>query len=161
MAVLPHQGRHGLNFSASAEHVKTHTASYEDKNMVYKFSGMFYHRWNKKIWMRLNYWCNTSYPQLDQVTEYGYFTDSLTWSGGNQHCAHKCTIRDGCGWTSLTFSIYRRVITIHPTSFLTSSDVGKVHCRQVETVFTLHTHRRIRCIRSFGQRFTLIKNQGF
>lgn len=72
-----------LNFSASAEHVKTHTASYEDKNMVYKFSGMFYHRWNKKIWMRLNYWCNTSYPQLDQVTEYGYFTDSLTWSGGN------------------------------------------------------------------------------
>ena len=71
-----------LNFSASAEHVKTHTASYEDKNMVYKFSGMFYHRWNKKIWMRLNYWCNTSYPQLDQVTEYGYFTDSLTWSGG-------------------------------------------------------------------------------
>lgn len=72
-----------LNFSASAEHVHTESSSYKDDNMVYKLSGMFFHRWNKSLWMRLNYWCDIRYPQLDQVTEYGYFTDTLTWKGGN------------------------------------------------------------------------------
>ena len=72
-----------LNFSASAEHVHTESRSYEDNNMVYKLSGMFYHKWNKWLWMRLNYWCNITHPQLDQVTEYGYFSDSLTYRSGN------------------------------------------------------------------------------
>lgn len=72
-----------LNFSASMEHVHTQSNTYNENDMVYKLSGMFYHRWNKWLWMRLNYWCNVSHPQLNQVSEYGYFTDSLTWYKGN------------------------------------------------------------------------------
>lgn len=72
-----------LNFSASAEHVSTESRSYKDDNMVYKLSGMFYHRWNNWLWMRFNYWCNITHPQLSQVTEYGYFSDSLTYRSGN------------------------------------------------------------------------------
>lgn len=72
-----------LNFSASAEHVNTESPNYKDDNMVYKLSGMFYHRWNKWLWMRINYSGNIKHPQLDQVTEYGYFTDSLNWKSGN------------------------------------------------------------------------------
>lgn len=72
-----------LNFGAEAERVKTHTENYKDKSMVYTFSGMLYHRWNKNIWTRFNYWCDTSYHQIEQVTEYGYFTDSLTMTRGN------------------------------------------------------------------------------
>lgn len=72
-----------INFSASAENVHTKSRSYEDDNMVYKLSGMFYHKWNKWLWTRFNYWCNITHPQLDQVTEYGYFSDSLTYRRGN------------------------------------------------------------------------------
>lgn len=72
-----------LSFSASAELVKTESPSYRDNSMLYKFGGGFFHRWNKDIWMRLGYWYNVSYPQLDQVTEFGYFSDSLTWHQGN------------------------------------------------------------------------------
>jgi hypothetical protein len=72
-----------LNFSASVEHVHTKSNTYNDNDFIYKFSGMFFHRWNKWLWMRLNYWCDVSHPQLNQVSEYGYFTDSLTWCQGN------------------------------------------------------------------------------
>lgn len=72
-----------LNFSASAEHVHTESRDYEDNNMVYKLSGMLYHKFNQWLWMRFNYWCNVTHPQLDQVTEYGYFSDSLTYRSGN------------------------------------------------------------------------------
>lgn len=72
-----------VNFSASAEHVHSRSDSFADNDMVYKLSGMVYHRWNKWLWMRLNLWCDVNRPQLRQVSEYGYFTDSLNWVQGN------------------------------------------------------------------------------
>ncbi len=72
-----------LNFSASAERVSSESSSTSDANWIYNLGGKFYHRWNKWLWMRLTHSTGISHPQLDQVTEYGYFTDSLTWQGGN------------------------------------------------------------------------------
>ncbi len=72
-----------MSFSAAAENIQSEGGNYRDNNMVYKFGGMFFHKWNRQLWMRLNYWCDIKYPELSQVTEHGYFTDSLTWKSGN------------------------------------------------------------------------------
>lgn len=114
-----------LNFSASAEHVHTESSTHKDNDMVYKLSGMFFHRWNKWLWMRFNYWCNISHPQLNQVTEYGYFSDSLTWREGNPllktNVNHSCRI-----WIDLfnTFNIQGGV-NYSPNSFTTIADARK------------------------------------
>lgn len=72
-----------MNFTASAERIHAKSLNYEDRNWVYNLGGKFYHKWSKWLWMRLNYSTSITHPQLDQVTEHGYFTDSLSWRGGN------------------------------------------------------------------------------
>ena len=72
-----------LTFSASAENVRNKTRSFKDNNMVYGVSSTMFHRWSDWLWMRVNYWFDVSYPTLEQVTSYGYFTDSLTFREGN------------------------------------------------------------------------------
>lgn len=72
-----------VNFSFSAQSVQTKSTGYHDHNMVYRASGALYHRFNKDVWFRIK--CNSSvaYPELSQVTNYGYFADSLSWIAGN------------------------------------------------------------------------------
>lgn len=72
-----------VNFSFSAQLVHTKTTGYHDNNMIYRMSGSLYHRFNKDIWFRINYNNSVSYPELSQVTNYGYFSDSLSWRAGN------------------------------------------------------------------------------
>jgi hypothetical protein len=72
-----------LNFSASIENIHTTSFNYKDDNLVYKLSGKFFRRWNKQFWTRVNYSANVTRPDLSQVTDYGYFADSLTWKAGN------------------------------------------------------------------------------
>lgn len=44
---------------------------------------MAYYQLIKKNWMRLTYDCSVEYPDQSLSSDYGYFTDSLTWTGGN------------------------------------------------------------------------------
>lgn len=72
-----------LMLSGWAEHVRLKSAE-ETKNQVpVGGSFMAYYQLSRKNWMRLNYDCSTEYPDRGMSSEYGYFTDSLTWSGGN------------------------------------------------------------------------------
>lgn len=72
-----------LTFGASAEDVRNKTRSFTDHNMAYGISSTLFHRWSDWLWMRVNYWFDLSYPTLEQVTSYAYFTDSLTCREGN------------------------------------------------------------------------------
>lgn len=114
-----------LNFNTSAQHVHTQSRNYIDDNMVYKLGGMLYHRWNDQIWMRINYWNNVSYPSLNLVSEYGYFTDSLTWSGGNP--ALKTNVNhSGRVWVDFfkLFNVQMGYI-YSPNQFATMTDIGE------------------------------------
>lgn len=114
-----------LNFSASAQHIHTESADYEDNNMMYKLSGMLYHRWNKWLWMRFNYSANVAYPQLDQVSNYGFFTDSLNWKGGNP--ALKTQIYHSCKLRADFFNMFniQAGYNYSPNLFANITDVGE------------------------------------
>lgn len=71
------------NATFKAQTVRTSTTDFHETNLYYRMSGRIYHRFNKNIWATLNYYNSVTYPQLSQVTNYGYFTDSLSWKAGN------------------------------------------------------------------------------
>jgi len=71
------------NATFTAQTVRTSTTGFHETNLYYRMNGRIYHRFNKNIWATLNYYNNVTYPQLSQVTNYGYFTDSLSWRAGN------------------------------------------------------------------------------
>jgi len=92
------------NLSLAAQVVQTKTTGYSDYNMVYRMSGGLYHRFNKDIWLRVNCNSSVSYPELSQVTNYGYFVDSLSWRMGNP--ALKSSVRHSASlWTDF-FSMF-------------------------------------------------------
>ncbi len=114
-----------VNFNASVQHIHNRSMSYVDNNMVYRLGGMFYHRWNDQIWMRINYWNNVNYPSLSLVSEYGYFTDSLTWSGGNP--ALKTNVNhSGRVWVDFfkLFNVQMGYV-YSPNQFATMTDIGE------------------------------------
>lgn len=71
------------NATFTAQTVRTSTAGFHETNLYYRMSGRVYHQFNKNISATLNYYNDVTYPQLSQVTNYGYFTDSLSWRAGN------------------------------------------------------------------------------
>ena len=114
-----------VSLNASAQHIHNRSLSYTDNNMVYRMGGVFYHRWNDQIWMRVNYWNNVSYPSLNLVSEYGYFTDSLTWSGGNP--ALKTNVNhSGRVWVDF-FNLFNVQMgyVYSPNQFSTMTDIGE------------------------------------
>lgn len=72
-----------LNASGSLIFNKTKNTNVEDNYLSYSGGLGFFQRIKKKDWLRINYNCNVYNPNLDQVTSYGQFTDSLQWNGGN------------------------------------------------------------------------------
>ena len=54
-----------------------------DNQFVWSVSAMYWHKLTAKNWIRFNYDYGISHPNQSQTSAYGYFTDSLTWSGGN------------------------------------------------------------------------------
>lgn len=75
----------GMQFGLTgwAEHIHVKSNSITDNQMPFGGRAMIFYRMSKKNWMRLNYNCSVSYPDFNLSSEYGYFTDSLTWTGGN------------------------------------------------------------------------------
>ena len=55
----------------------------KDDYFSYDASLGLYQQVGKDGWIRLNYKCDVSNPTINQVTNYGQFTDSLQWVGGN------------------------------------------------------------------------------
>lgn len=62
-------------------HVENLTGRMFDNNIA--FSSTLFHRFGKKTWLRVNYWYDIENPELDHVTDNGYFTDSLHYHEGN------------------------------------------------------------------------------
>ncbi len=54
-----------------------------DRYLSWTAGADFMQRIGNEDWFRLVYECLSSNPNINQVTSYGQFTDSLTWSGGN------------------------------------------------------------------------------
>lgn len=54
-----------------------------DNQLVWSISAMYWHKLTEKNWIRFNYDYGIDHPNQNQTSAYGYFTDSLTWSGGN------------------------------------------------------------------------------
>ena len=72
-----------LMFSGWAEHVGLNNNHAKKTQVPVGGSFMAYYQLTRRNWMRLNYDCSTSYPDQNLSSEYGYFTDSLSWVGGN------------------------------------------------------------------------------
>lgn len=62
-------------------HLKSNGA--RDNQLPYGFNALFYQKLSPKNWLRMNYNCNINYPDQTASSSYGYFVDSLIWSGGN------------------------------------------------------------------------------
>lgn len=72
-----------LMFSGWAEHIRLTNGGETKRQVPVGGNFMAFYQLSRKNWMRLNYDCSTAYPDQALSSEYGYFTDSLNWSGGN------------------------------------------------------------------------------
>ncbi len=72
-----------LMLSGWAEHITLNNASETKRQVPVGGNFMAYYQLSRKNWMRLKYDCSTEYPDQALSSEYGYFTDSLNWTGGN------------------------------------------------------------------------------
>lgn len=66
-----------------AEHIHLMSGNQVGNQIPVGGNLMFFQKLKGKNWIRLNYDCSVEYPDQTISTEYGYFIDSLTWSGGN------------------------------------------------------------------------------
>lgn len=72
-----------VNLGGWAEHVRLKSEDVKEAQIPAGGNFMAYYQLTKKNWMRLTYDCAVDYPDQGLSSEYGYFTDSLTWNGGN------------------------------------------------------------------------------
>ncbi|MCD8301828.1 MAG: outer membrane beta-barrel protein [Prevotellaceae bacterium] len=87
------------SLSALASLTTNKTKGDQAKDRYLSWSGKltYYQRMEHNQWLRVNYSCGVSNPDLTQVTSYGQFSDSLTWSGGNPQLrssvSHKASLQ--------------------------------------------------------------------
>ncbi len=72
-----------LGINASITTNKTKGDQAKDRYLSWAGSLTYYQRMKHEQWLRVNYSCGVSNPDLSRVTSYGQFSDSLTWYGGN------------------------------------------------------------------------------
>lgn len=72
-----------INGSAALILNNTRSMGQRDNYLSYDASLGLYQKAGKEGWLRANYKCGVSNPNINQVTAYGQFTDSLLWVGGN------------------------------------------------------------------------------
>lgn len=72
-----------VNIGSWVECVKLKSENKKENQIPTGGNFMAYYQLMKKNWMRLTYDCMVEYPDQGLSSEYGYFTDSLTWNGGN------------------------------------------------------------------------------
>ncbi len=72
-----------FRLTAWAEQIHLKSGNKTDNQLPVGGNMMFYTKLNKKNWLRLNYDCGVEYPDRSLSSNYGYFTDSLSYVGGN------------------------------------------------------------------------------
>ena len=75
----------GVRIEANAwlEHVYLKSGVVKANQIPLGGNLMAFYKWGKRNWMRFTYDCDVEYPDQSLSSEYGYFTDSLVWQGGN------------------------------------------------------------------------------
>ncbi len=76
-----------LTLGARLSHVHAKSLQGETHENTAAFSTTLFHKFNKKTWLRVNYWYDEVNPKLEQVSNQGYFTDSLHYQSGNHSLA--------------------------------------------------------------------------
>ena len=76
-------GHNTASIGGSIEEIHVKSNGTSENQVVWSVNAMYWHKLTEKNWIRFNYDCNVSHPNQSQTSTYGYFTDSLTWSGGN------------------------------------------------------------------------------
>ncbi len=76
-------GYHTASIGGRVEEVHVRSNGQSENQLVWSASAMYWHKLTEKNWIRFNYDYSISHPNQEQTSAYGYFTDSLTWSGGN------------------------------------------------------------------------------
>ena len=75
--------KNNASLSGSAEQIHVRSNGKSEDQMAWSANAMYWRKLTEKNWIRFNYDCDVSYPNQEQTSSYGFFTDSLTWSGGN------------------------------------------------------------------------------
>ncbi|MDE6721036.1 MAG: hypothetical protein K2J84_02680 [Bacteroidaceae bacterium] len=76
-------GHNTASIGGRVESIHARSNGMSENLAVWSVNAMYWHKLTEKNWIRFNYDCNIDHPNQAQTTDYGYFTDSLTWSGGN------------------------------------------------------------------------------
>lgn len=76
-------GHNTASIGGRVEEVHVRSNGQSENQLVWSASAMYWHKLTEKNWIRFNYDYSISHPNQEQTSAYGYFTDSLTWSGGN------------------------------------------------------------------------------
>lgn len=76
-------GKQNASLGGSAEQIHVRSNGRSENQMAWAANAMYWRKLTEKNWIRFNYNCNIFYPNQEQTSSYGFFTDSLTWSGGN------------------------------------------------------------------------------
>lgn len=83
MGRLDSIGHNTASVGGRLEQIHVWSNGIGDNQFVWSVSAMYWHKLTEKNWIRFNYDYGISHPNQSQTSAYGYFTDSLTWSGGN------------------------------------------------------------------------------
>ena len=76
-------GHNTASVGGRVEQIHVRSNGQSDNQLVWSVSAMYWHKLTKKNWIRFNYDYSISHPNQNQTSAYGYFTDSITWRGGN------------------------------------------------------------------------------
>ena len=76
-------GHNTASIGGRTEHIHVRSNGVGENQLVWSVSAMYWHKLTEKNWIRINYDYSISHPNQSQTSGHGYFTDSLSWSGGN------------------------------------------------------------------------------
>ena len=76
-------GHNTASVGGRVESIHVRSNGQSEDQMVWSVSAMYWHKLTPKNWIRFNYDYSIDHPNQEQTASYGYFTDSLTWNGGN------------------------------------------------------------------------------
>ena len=76
-------GHNTASVGGRVEQIHVRSNGIAENQLVWSVRAMYWHKLTEKNWIRFNYDYSINHPNQNQTSAYGYFTDSLTWSGGN------------------------------------------------------------------------------
>lgn len=88
-----------VGISGSLQMVSNQSQAQDESYLLNSISAWGFHKFSNKAWMRVNYYSAYNQPSISQISDYGQFSDSLLWSGGNPslraYTSHRVTVTAG------------------------------------------------------------------